>query len=153
VTTDDLASAAPENELFSALAGEVVSLYGGGRPIIAIDGPAECTDTQRFGDALTAALRDAGRSVARASLGSAPDSATVRSLIVVPFRAGGEDILVVDGAGLLADGLRDLWHHTTWLESPLVSDGSRDETLRLQAHAIVDTRDPGHPRRIFADFC
>ncbi|HAQ60009.1 MAG TPA: uridine kinase [Microbacterium sp.] len=95
---------------------------------------------------------------------------------------GPEDaVLIVDGIFLHGPTLRGLWHWSVWLEvaadfaAQRVTrrDGTdpdptapvdnrqragqgldrRDSALSHAASVIVDNTDPGHPRRLYADFC
>jgi uridine kinase len=67
-------------------------------------------------------------------------------------------VLVVSGVYLQRPELRGLFHYAIWLEVPVEDDAD----LKLYrkavkapeaANAIIDNRDPDHPRRIFADSC
>ncbi len=86
--------------------------------------------------------------------------------------AGFDAILIVDGVFLLRPELANMWNYSIWLTTPLlVADGESDSTAEIardveadvayladvnpsaKATAIMDNRDPEHPRRVFEDSC
>lgn len=103
-------------DTLAALSEEIVSLYGSGRNIIAIDGLTG-TGTREFADSLAATMRVSGRKVFRASIAnfrkppanrenSGPDSAAAfyadafdysvfRRILIDPFRASGSTSFVL----------------------------------------------------------
>jgi uridine kinase len=86
--------------------------------------------------------------------------------------AGPDAVLLVAGPFLLRPELRGIWNFSIWLDLPLVQpyadagmptppltdadeewDVAQRDDPRGAASALVDGRDPEHPRRIFADSC
>jgi uridine kinase len=77
--------------------------------------------------------------------------------------AGADAILIVDGVFLQRPQLAGLWNYTVWVDVP--ETGPEDVRAeadalylravgpRAKATAIIDNRDPEHPRRSFADSC
>ena len=77
--------------------------------------------------------------------------------------AGADAILIVDGVFLQRPQLAGLWNYTVWVDVP--ESGPEDVRAeadalylrevgpRAKATAIIDNRDPEHPRRSFADSC
>jgi hypothetical protein len=63
--------------------------------------------------------------------------------------AGPDAILIVDGSDLSRRELSGLWNYSVRLEG----EEEADRTARAAAVAIIDLRDPDHPRRVFADSC
>lgn len=78
--------------------------------------------------------------------------------------AGPDAVLVIDGVFLNRPELAGLWNYSIWLENPDSEPGegaaaeanalyAAEARPRAAAVAILDNRDPEHPRRSFADFC
>jgi uridine kinase len=140
------------SDVLDALAEEILQNYSTGRVRVAIDGD-ETAATEFFADDLAAALTARGTTVARAT--EPADDAVVEA-----FRTEtGDSILLVDGDQLLRPHLAGRWNFSVWVEgtgeSPSASDVEyvRQVAPRAKASAIVDNRDPLHPRRVFADSC
>jgi len=74
-----------------------------------------------------------------------------RDVAVEPkwITAGPDAILVVDGPHLHRPELVGNWNYSLWLDD----DTETDQVARPAAVAIIDLRDPEHPRRVFADSC
>lgn len=171
-------------ELLEGLAAEYARLYGKGRTMLAIDGP-EGAGTAAFADDLATALRRTGHTVLRASIegfhhprefrhrrgryeaeGRYRDSfdlATLRRVLIEPFRLGGsatfvteafdqrrdapvepkwEDappdaVLVIDGVFLNRPELRDLWHWSIWVDA--------DAEVRAERRRAAEGIEPGSP--------
>jgi uridine kinase len=111
------------------------------------------------------------------------DEAALRRVLVEPFRMGGstafvtavfdpardawvepkwltgpaDAVLVLDGRFVLRRRLADLWDFRIALdgepEDPADVIAYAEEDPRLVASAVVDDRDPAHPRRRFLDSC
>jgi uridine kinase len=111
------------------------------------------------------------------------DESALRRVLVEPFRMGGstafvtsvfdaardawvepkwltgptDAILVLDGRFVLRERLSDLWDYRIALDgepedaADVLAYAERDP--RLEATAVVDDRDPEHPRRRFLDSC
>ena len=67
--------------------------------------------------------------------------------------AGQDAILIVDGRSLHRPELAGLWNYSLWLDGGEGDEGAEDRAARSAAMAIVDLRDPEHPRRVYADSC
>lgn len=78
--------------------------------------------------------------------------------------AGPDAVLIIDGVFLNRAELAGLWNYSIWLDNPEAETGdgvaTRADALyaaaagpRSAAVAIIDNRDPEHPRRSFADSC
>jgi uridine kinase len=76
--------------------------------------------------------------------------------------AGKDAILIVDGVFLNRPELAGLWNYSVWLDADPVGEDfatAADAVYvaeagpRTAAVAIIDNRDPEHPRRVFADSC
>ncbi|HEY0260472.1 MAG TPA: hypothetical protein VGC18_11555 [Lacisediminihabitans sp.] len=196
-----MATWAPQkNDTLDALAAEILSFYGVGRSVIAVDGTSNA-GTAAFADGLAEAIVRAGHTVFRASESDfrspeahpssaiayyegAFDRTGLVAGLVEPFRAGtpfalaagaepttdaqADAVLVVDGVFLNRQELSGLWNYSIFVEKPLApSSGSEDGAIevgadevyldrvrpRAAAVAIIDNRDPEHPRRVFADAC
>jgi uridine kinase len=133
-----------KKDVLDELAAEILHNYGAGRAVVAVDG-VDAGRTTAFADDLADAMRDAGRTVERATSGS---TTTVESELVQPFKAnrdGGDLLLLVDGVDLHDPSVAGLWNFLVWLAS--------DRLHQQIASALVDVSDPEHPRRIFADSC
>jgi uridine kinase len=103
---------APEKKhTMSALAEEILHLYGRGRAIVGVDGRRN-SGTKEFADALAASLRESGHKVFRASINdfqaararrvSAPyvdgfDYSLLRRVLIDPFRTAGSTGFVLAG--------------------------------------------------------
>ena len=188
-----------DDNVFDALAAEILHNYGKGRSLVGVDGLG---DTSEFANRLAAAITLAEHAVFRASMrnfghpralrypaGSLATEAiydldTFTRVLIDPYRDGGtgsfvlaaydserdapipqkwktakaDAVLVVDGAFLQEAPLRGLWHYTIWVETaapPTPEQAQYVKKLkpRATANAILDNRDPEHPRRTFADSC
>lgn len=77
--------------------------------------------------------------------------------------AGKDAVLIVDGVFLQRPELAGLWNYSIWVDAPSTGAASTEveaDSLyidefapRGKAVAIIDNRDPEHPRRVFADAC
>jgi uridine kinase len=125
-----------KKDVLDALADEILHNYSRGR--IAVDGDSDDTV---FADDLATVLRDKGRTVTVATQNGDFDT----------------DLLLVAGERLQVPELAGKWNFRIWVESgaesPKLSDYIRELSPRAKANAIVDNRDPEHPRRRFADSC
>ena len=111
------------------------------------------------------------------------DESALRRALVEPFRMGGsaafvtsvfdpsrdawvepkwltgpvDAILVIDGRFVLRERLSDLWDYRIALDGEPVDAADvlayAERDPRLEASAVVDDRDPEHPRRRFLDSC
>jgi len=134
-------------ELLDSLASEILHNYARGRRLVGVDG-AEAERTAAFADDLAAALRAAGAQTSRSPFGGAEG---FRERVVLPFRAGeGDALLVVDGP-LLATTATEFFATTLWLDADGTGIGSGG--VRTRADAIVDLHDPDRPVRRYSDWC
>ncbi len=140
------------SDVLDALAGEILQNYSTGRVLVAIDGD-ETAATEFFADDLATAVRARGFTADRATEPTADERVTA-------FRAeAGDGLLIVDGPQLLRRELAGRWSFSVWVEgtdaepSADAAEYVRQIAPRGRASAIVDNRDPLHPRRIFADSC
>lgn len=134
----------PRVTFLRGLVDDIAAQYGGGRMIVAIDGPLRSGKT-RFGDDLGAVLQERGHRVFRASMerfhrsraaqdefgADTPDryfhhgfdESALRRVLVEPFRMGGSTAFVTG----VIDPARDAWVEPKWLTGPsdaiLVLDG------------------------------
>ncbi|MES2170770.1 MAG: hypothetical protein V4479_08620 [Actinomycetota bacterium] len=125
-----------KNDVIDALAAEILQNYSSGR--IAVDGEPG-SGQHRFAENLAAALRDGGHSV---TVADANDDF-------------GTDLLLVAGERLQVPDLAGKWRYAIWVEADDEADSDYIRTMkpRAKANAIIDNRDPEHPRRRFADSC
>jgi hypothetical protein len=148
---------------YDGLAAEFLQHYRRGPRFVAVTG-VEGADLPAAADAIAGALRSAGQPVERAH--AAPDVGAdhLREQVVTPFRSrSAEGVLVVDGPGLLTEGLRGFWNFSVWVEHDperdadwsFVATGRKDPlgAPREVASVLFDDADPGRPRRLFADSC
>ncbi|CAN5163269.1 uridine kinase [soil metagenome] len=149
-----------KKDVLDALAAEIVSLYAGGRVVVAVDG-MDGASTVPFADDLGVALTATGRSVFRASIddfhrsqaerhargADSPegyyrdsfDYSTFRRVLLEPFRMGGSTAFVTAAF----DRVRDLAVQSKWRTGPkdaiLVVDGvflNRPELAGLWNYSI-----------------
>ncbi|TXK17318.1 hypothetical protein [Homoserinibacter sp. GY 40078] len=143
------------------LADELLHNYPHGRVTAAIDAlPGD--PTAPLADALADELRGRGAWATRLTLGDEAAIAAFRSAGIAGFRAEeGDGILVVDGTGLHADGIVDIWNLSVWVSSDPEPD-PRDPAARRylidadpprRADAVVDISDPEEAVRRFSDWC
>jgi uridine kinase len=131
-----------KKDVIDALADEILHNYARGR--IAVDGGI-ASGVTAFAEDLAVSLRDKGRSVTVAEANGDFDT----------------DLLLVAGERLQVPELAGKWNFRVWVdgaESPELADTAlaeyiREISPRAKANAIVDNRDPEHPRRRFADSC
>jgi hypothetical protein len=125
-----------KKDVIDALAAEILQNYATGR--IAIDGDPG-SGQRDLADDLAASLRDAGRTVTVAGANRDFDT----------------DLLLVAGERLQVPELAGKWRYAVWVDGAGEPDESYDREVkpRAKANAIIDNRDPGHPRRRFADSC
>jgi uridine kinase len=133
-----------KKDVLAAIADEILHNYGRGRVVVAVDG-VEPADTSVFADDLAGAIRLAGHTVFRSSIGGfqrpraerqargadsaegmyrdAYDYATFQRVLVEPFRMGGS----VGFVPAAFDAQRDAQVEPQWLTGPadalLVVDG------------------------------
>ncbi len=91
------------------------------------------------------------------------DAARDREFQAKWVSAGSDAILLVDGVFLQRPELAGLWNYTIWVDVPETGPEDvraeadavylREVGPRAKASAIIDNRDPEHPRRSFADSC
>lgn len=72
--------------------------------------------------------------------------------------AGADAILIVDGQFLNRPELAGQWNYSLWLDTGSDPEGAdalyaSESAPRTKAVAIIDVREPEHPRRQFADSC
>jgi uridine kinase len=73
--------------------------------------------------------------------------------------AGPDALLILDGRFLNRPELAGAWNYSIWVDGAQRSDSVADALYwdevgpRTAAVAIIDNRDPDHPRRVFADSC
>ena len=105
------------------------------------------------------------------------DESKLRRMLVEPFRLGGstgwspkafdavadrevetswvtgpaDAVLVVDGAQLNSPELATLWNYSIYVEG--ASPVGKGDDERFRSTAVIDNRDPAHPRRLFDDAC
>ncbi|TFC19694.1 hypothetical protein [Cryobacterium glucosi] len=133
----------PRLDFLRDLATEILSLYGRGRTMVAIDG-TDPIARAAFADDLAAAFAATGHAVSRASLAdferSTEEQTTfgpasperlfrhrddfdlLRRALLVPFRVAGatgpaDDTLIFDGEFLLRKELRDGWSYSVLTET------------------------------------
>ncbi|MCU1413509.1 MAG: hypothetical protein JWN80_849 [Microbacteriaceae bacterium] len=125
-----------KKDVIAALAAEILQNYSTGR--IAVDGD-KGSGERELAENLAAALRDSGRTVTVAD--SNEDFST--------------DLLLVAGERLQVPELAGKWRYAIWVEGADEPDADYDREVkpRVKANAIIDNRDPEHPRRRFADSC
>ncbi len=128
-----------KTDVIDALATEILQNYSTGR--IAVDGDA-LSGADAFADDLAAVLRERGSTVSRGGPDDAFDT----------------DLGIVSGEFLQVPGLAGRWRFSVWVEgagedSSAAADYLREVGPRAKATAIIDNRDPEHPRRRFADSC
>ncbi|CAM5379537.1 hypothetical protein [Leifsonia shinshuensis] len=151
------------SSFFADLAAEFLQHYRRGPRFIAVTGVAGA-DLPDAADALAEALRASGQEVERAHATAHATPDGLRADLVTPFRAASPDsVLVVDGPGLLGEGLRGLWNFSVWIEHDperdadwsFVATGRKDPlgAPREVASVLFDDADPERPRRLFADSC
>ncbi len=124
-----------KKDVIDALAAEILQNYSTGR--IAVDG-ATGAGEREFAENLAVALRQSGRTVTVATSDEDFDT----------------DLLLVAGEALQGPELAGGWRYAIWVEGD--DDDSeyiRQVKPRMKANAIIDNRDPEHPRRRFADSC
>lgn len=133
-----------KTDVLNSLADEILQNYSTGR--IAVDGDAT-SGYAAFADGLAEALRARGRTVTRTNDG---DPLTPGSLET--------DLEVIAGEQLQWPARAGQWRFTVWVEG-LGEDSAAAETYlrqvspRAKASAIIDNRDPEHPRQQFGDSC
>lgn len=148
---------------FDGLAAEFLQHYRTGPRFVAITGVAAAY-LPAAADAFADALRAAGQRVERFHVAADSGADELRAEVVTPFRSHSpEGVLVVDGPGLLSDGLRGFWNFSVWTEHDperdadwsFVSTGRKDPlgAPREVASVLFDDADPERPRRLFADSC
>jgi hypothetical protein len=131
--------------------------------VVAVDG-WDADRARAFADGFAAVLAEDGTVVERASVED--PALDVRESVVVPFRAGaGDAVLLVDGRFLHTTERRGLWNYSVWLESNPPIGAPRPELPDAEKHylatarpkaaasAIVENSDPAHPVQVFGDFC
>jgi hypothetical protein len=125
-----------KKDVIDALAAEILQNYSTGR--IAVDG-ATAAGGREFAENLAAALRESGRTVTVATSDENFDT----------------DLLLVAGKRLQVPELAGKWRYAIWVEADdeAGSEYIRQVKPRVKANAIIDNRDPEHPRRVFADSC
>jgi len=142
--------AQPRDQLLDGIAEEFLQHASHGRRLIAVEA-STTADAERFADDLASALAARGQAVVRRSVDRV-EEATLRAELVEPFRAGtlpgasADSVIVVDGQGLLDDGVRGIWHFSVWL----TADGALPHS---GASVIVDVTDDAAPSRFFYDYC
>jgi len=81
--------------------------------------------------------------------------------------AGMDAILIVDGVFLHRPELSGAWNYSVWLTTPPVETEDAESARNVaadeaylatttpseKATALIDNRDPKHPKRVFADSC
>ena len=125
-----------KKDVIVALAAEILQNYSTGR--IAVDG-ATGAGEREFAENLAAALRESGSTVTVATSNEDFDT----------------DLLLVAGERLQVPELAGKWRYAILVEGDDTGDSEyvREVKPRAKANAIIDNRDPEHPRRRFADSC
>ncbi len=134
-----------KKDVLDSLADEILQNYSTGR--IAVDGDST-SGYAAFADGLADALRGKGTTVTRADESE-------------PHANSGPldtDLQVVAGEQLQWPARAGQWRFTVWVEG--FGDDSfatqtylRQVNPRARASAIIDNRDPEHPRQQFGDSC
>lgn len=150
--------------LASELAGEYLHHYARGRTTFAVDALPDVA-TAALTDALQAEFTARGVATQRVAVPDANAADAFRTLVLPLFRSDAElpadAVLLVEGTGLHAPGLAEVWNSSLWLsaeQEPNPSDPQQRAYLResdppRRADVIIDVRDPAHPERRFSDWC
>jgi len=130
--------------VLAALADEILHNYRAGW--IAVDGDAT-TGSTAFADGLADALRASGLTVMRVDDCDSADQAPLTT-----------DLGVIAGDQLQRPARAGQWTFAVWLQGSGEDSAAaqlylRQVAPRAKASAIIDNRDPEHPRRQFADSC
>jgi hypothetical protein len=128
-----------KKDVLDALAAEILQNNPTGR--IAIDGDSGSGEFA-FAQHLAASLRERGRTVTVSTASAEFDT----------------DLLLVAGERLQVPELAGTWRYAVWVDGhqdgpSALADYVSAVSPRAKANAIIDNRDPEHPRRRFADSC
>lgn len=151
----------PRGALLDSVAALILAQYPAGPRAVGVDAAAATPDLASFADDLAAALAARGQHVRRADAGSPDADAALLSDVLDPFRAAGDDaVLVLAGARLQRVPLRGRFSSVVWVDLPgeagaaaPIDDAYRAGRPREAASIVVDLRVPEHPKQLFLDYC